>query len=311
MKPREAPAMFDRFSNALLRWLRVPPRPEPPLGAPGTERIFRSGRNALRLSLSLWAIKQVFALGGLIFGLWMLGQWTSMRGTEPASPPNPPPPVTVESPASDGTAATAEKKPRQRKPKATPRDVVEQISRKMPAGVFWLLTVLEGLSVVTFVVQIPVTFAIRRLDYEQRWYIVTDRSLRLRTGIWKMQEMTMSFANLQQITVTQGPLQRALGLADVRVQSAGGGGGGSHEPGHGQQGHSLHLGYFHAVDNAEEIRDLILERLRSFRESGLGDPDEARETPASDERPAVSADTLSAARELLAEARALRATRRG
>ena len=63
-----------------------------------------------------------------------------------------------------------------------------------------------------------------RLDYEQRWYVVTDRSLRLRTGVWSVREMTMSFANLQQITVTQGPLQRLLGLADVRFQSAGGGG---------------------------------------------------------------------------------------
>jgi hypothetical protein len=28
------------------------------------------------------------------------------------------------------------------------------------------------------------------------------------------------------------------------------------------------------VDNAYDIRDLILERLRQWRESGLGDPDE-------------------------------------
>ena len=40
---------------------------------------------------------------------------------------------------------------------------------------------------------------------------------------------------------------------------------------------SLHSGVFHAVDNAKGIRDLITERLRQFRESGLGDPDETRE----------------------------------
>ena len=82
----------------------------------------------------------------------------------------------------------------------------------------------------------------------------------------------MSFANLQQVVVTQGPLQRLLGLADVRVQSAGGGGD-THEKGGGD---SLHTGVFHGVDNAGEIRDLILERLRHFRETGLGDPHELR-----------------------------------
>ncbi len=74
----------------------------------------------------------------------------------------------------------------------------------------------------------PLTYAIRRLDVELHWYIVTDRSLRIRTGLVRLQETTMSFANLQQVEVKQGPLQRLLGLADVHVQSAGGG---SDQPG--------------------------------------------------------------------------------
>ena len=114
----------------------------------------------------------------------------------------------------------------------------------------------------------------------------------------------MSFANLQQVEVKQGPLQRLLGLADVHVQSAGGGG--EMRPGH--QGDSLHTGIFHSVNNATEIRDLILERLRQFRQAGLGDPDDhghptAPATPPTD---MASGDALAAARELLAEARALR-----
>jgi hypothetical protein len=36
----------------------------------------------------------------------------------------------------------------------------------------------------------------------------------------------------------------------------------------------MHQGLFHCVDNAEAIRDLILERLRRFREAGLGDPED-------------------------------------
>ena len=121
----------------------------------------------------------------------------------------------------------------------------------------------------------------------------------------------MSFANLQQVVMTQGPVQRFLGIADVLVQSAGGGGA-AH--GHPSQGGSLHAGYFHGVDNAAEVRDLILARLRHFRETGLGDPDEVRHSPppanlsASPTATAatVENEALLAARELLEEARLLR-----
>jgi uncharacterized membrane protein YdbT with pleckstrin-like domain len=133
----------------------------------------------------------------------------------------------------------------------------------------------------------------------------------------------MSFANIQQVVVAQGPLQRLLGLADVKVKSAGGGGGHPH-----QQGEDMHSGLFHSVTNAAEIRDLILERLRRFREAGLGDPDERLQmiAPTTDVPTAANAggvlthagarsshagvlspEALSAARELAAEARALRA----
>ena len=115
----------------------------------------------------------------------------------------------------------------------------------------------------------------------------------------------MSFANIQEVVVSQGPLQGLLGLADVKVKSAGGGGGGGHSK---DEGADMHSGLFHCVTNAPEIRDLILERLRRFREAGLGDPDEkpAIEAPAATSPAAFSPDALTAARELAAEARALR-----
>jgi hypothetical protein len=59
------------------------------------------------------------------------------------------------------------------------------------------------------------------------------------------------------------------------------------------------------VDNAPEIRDLILERLKRLRDAGLGDPDQAQgeiEAPSDTSPPPM----LEAARELLEEARALR-----
>lgn len=125
------------------------------------------------------------------------------------------------------------------------------------------------------------------------------------TGLWRLQESTMSFANLQQVEVKQGPLQQLLGLADVHVQSAGGGG--DHQ--RGQPGDSLHTGIFHTVNNAKEIRDPILERLRQFRQASLGDPDDHGHhaaTPGAVPAESTGGEAVVAARELLAEARALR-----
>ena len=102
----------------------------------------------------------------------------------------------------------------------------------------------------------------------------------------------MTFANIQGIRVNANPIERLLGLANVEVQSAGGGG--SHHA-HGIPS-SGHVAKFEGVDNAAVIRDLIVERLRVYRDSGLGEKTvETREPLA-----------LSAAREVLQETRALR-----
>ena len=173
----------------------------------------------------------------------------------------------------------------------------------------WVLDVAEGIGVAFFVASLPFTFLMVYLDYQLRWYIVTDRSLRIREGLLKVAERTMSFANIQNIAVHQGPLQRFFGIADLEVRSAGGG---SPKPGHEKKQEDLHVGKFRGVDNAEEIRDAILARVRQLKDSGLGDPD-AVHHEAQEARPhgrtEASADAVAAARELLAEVRALRARR--
>jgi hypothetical protein len=178
----------------------------------------------------------------------------------------------------------------------------KDVAARVPQFVFVLLWIGKGLGLVIYLGQLAVTYAAVRLDYEMRWYLVTDRSLRIRSGLWKVREMTMSFANLQQVMVSQGPLQRLLGIADVRVHSAGGGG--SSDP-HQGQGDNMHTGVFHGVENAFEVRDLILDRLRHFRETGLGDPDELAHLPPANS-PVSGAETVAAARELLVETRQLR-----
>jgi membrane protein YdbS with pleckstrin-like domain len=137
-----------------------------------------------------------------------------------------------------------------------------------------------------------VTLVSRRLNYGLRWYIVTDRSLRIRSGIIAIKELTMTYSNVQEIRVASGPLQLLLGIADVEVQAAGGGG-------DGKQGAGGHAGRFSGVAHAADIRDLIVERLRQYRDSGLGET-----APVAALQPASE---LAAARAVLGEARALRA----
>ena len=167
-----------------------------------------------------------------------------------------------------------------------------------------LLQYVELLGVTGFVLQLPFTFLLLRLDYHYRWYLVTDRSLRIREGVVQVREQTMSFANVQNLSTEQGPLQRLFGIADLKVRTAGGGGKSEGEDGDKKK--DLHLGYFRGVDDAEGIRDLILGRLRGLKDAGLGDPDEPAEPVARAETGPEAVPVLAAACDLLAEARALR-----
>jgi uncharacterized membrane protein YdbT with pleckstrin-like domain len=250
----------------LLAFLRVPPQPDPPSGAPGSTRIFQAAPNYFRYQLVTWGLGQAGALWGLFVGLTFLRYVPEFPGSG------------------------------------------------------WLLFA-EGMGIAFYVVQLPLTLLGVTLDYRMRWYIVTDRSLRVREGLVRVREQTMGFANIQNLSVRQGPLQRLLGIADLEVRTAGGGDGGGGKSHQQKKEQSLHLAYFRGVDNAEEIKTLILDRLRRLRGAGLGDPDEgeeddARWVPAVAE-PAGAATVpvgaglagetaVAAARELLAEARGLR-----
>ncbi|HSJ09280.1 MAG TPA: PH domain-containing protein [Longimicrobiales bacterium] len=165
-------------------------------------------------------------------------------------------------------------------------------------GVTTAVWLFEGGAIVAFVAQAAAALLLLRLDIEQRWYLVSNRSIRIREGLVRLHEKTMTLANVQHVSVKQGPLQRLLGIADVEVRTAGGGGSSSDKPG--EKKDDLHVAYFHGVADAEAIRDAVRDRLRASRDAGLGDPDDhdhATEAPTS---------LLESARELAGEARLLR-----
>lgn len=323
--------MYEPLRRFALNTLKVPHDPVAPAGDPGSLKVFRAGHNYLRLRLAGWVVAQVLALGGIVFWtVFLVVVERSLRESPPA-----PGAVAAQSavPApADGQAAPKRQdrrnaferfvenaaKEAERASKAKPdagrlerwyagyKQFAVEVGRLLPDWAFIWIWVLKIAGIGFYFVQLPVTYAVRRLDYEMRWYLVTDRSLRLREGVWSVQETTMSFANVQEVVVTQGPLQRLLGLGDVQVKSAGGGAS-SHQ--HHNESADLHTGKFHCVTNAPEIRDLILERLRKFRDAGLGDPEDKHAThhePAAVIATAPSGDVLAAAREAIAEAKALR-----
>ncbi len=301
--------MFDRIRSIVLRALRVPAEPTPPLGAPGSVRIFRAAPNFYRLRLVEWLLAQAGAAFGLglsiVFLFAVEAEIEQIRAQPPAPAAAAVAPADAPAQTAPASARRAKRPPRDRA--LEPFHQAARFAAGLPPWVLVVAHVLKIGAVLVFLAQLPFSYAAVRLEYEQHWYIVTDRSLRIRHGLVSVLESTMSFANLQQVVVHQGPLQRLLGLADVRVQSAGGGG---DQHGDKKHGESLHTGIFRGVANATEIRDLILERLRLFRETGLGDSDERRALDPAVPPVLVSRtapDTLAAAHELLTEARALRA----
>lgn len=108
-------------------------------------------------------------------------------------------------------------------------------------------------------------FAIQ-LRYDTTWYVLNERSMRLRRGIFIIQETTITFENIQNVSIKQGPLQRWFKISTIVVETAGGGG----KTKEGAES-ALHSGILEGIENANEIRDLLMTRMAQSRRSGLGD----------------------------------------
>lgn len=279
--------MLDRLEERLAALLRISPVPDPPAGTQGSARIFRAAPAYYRYRLALWALKQAGALSGLLLFFLLM--------TVPAAAP-----LVAEIPWDD--------LPLPEPARGVLRTILLHLSSEEPPAhpVVRLLASIEWIGAGIFLLQLPLTYMLLRLDYRMRWYILTDRSLRVREGVNRVREATMTFANIQNVAVRQGPVQRVLGIADLEVRTAGGGArqGNRHEAEAWGKAHSVHVAYFRGVADAEAIRDRILAHLRRMRDAGLGDPDDARATGATT---SWEEEAVRAARELRDEARALAA----
>jgi membrane protein YdbS with pleckstrin-like domain len=124
------------------------------------------------------------------------------------------------------------------------------------------------LALAVIVLPDVVAYVAIHLRYDSTWYVLSDRTMRIRRGIWQIHETTITFENIQNVAIRQGPVQRHYRIANVVVETAGGGSMDSH----GKSGRSSgHVGLLEGVDNATEIRQLILERWKLAKSAGLGD----------------------------------------
>ena len=105
------------------------------------------------------------------------------------------------------------------------------------------------------------------IKYDTTWYVLSDRSIRIRRGVWIIHETTITFENVQNVVSEQGPIERLLGIANVHIETARGGGGGHPHASNG----NLHTGIMEGIADAPGIRALVMERVKASRSAGLGD----------------------------------------
>lgn len=133
------------------------------------------------------------------------------------------------------------------------------------------------------------------LQMEMLRYILTDEAVRLRRGVIEIEEITLSFSNIQNVKLRQGFVQRIFGIADLVVETAGGG---VHEVGG-------HVGRILGVSDPAALREMILERARAFKGSGLGGP--VRASPRAGQGSALATTQAAALlREVVSDLREIR-----
>ena len=168
-------------------------------------------------------------------------------------------------------------------------------------GLWWVALLLFPVAFAIIVLPDIVVFIGLHLRFDTTWYVMTDRSLRIRRGIWSIEEVTITFENVQNISLQQGPLQRHYGIANLMVETAGG------SAPQGKHGQTMsHRGVIEGIADAKELRDRIMLRLRESKTAGLGD--EAHEHDAQhgvSRGPTWSAEHVAALRAIRDEARLL------
>lgn len=153
-----------------------------------------------------------------------------------------------------------------------------------PAGTLLAIPAL-GLAVLPDIL----AYVAIHLKYDTMWYVMNARSLRCRRGIWTIVEHTITFENVQNVDVHRGPIQHLFGISTIVIETAG-----ATEPEGSSHFAAGNKAIMEGITNPEEIRNLIMDRVRRSRGTGIGElPSE--EMPA---RPTWTPAHLQALREI-------------
>lgn len=134
----------------------------------------------------------------------------------------------------------------------------------------WIGLAAGPLMLVLIILPDLIAYVAIHLRYEATWYVMTDRAIRIRRGIWIIRETTISFENVQNVKLKQGPLQRHYGISDLIIETAGAG---TANP---KSGTTVgNQGVIEGIADAPRIRDVILRQLRASQLAGLGDEEHA------------------------------------
>jgi membrane protein YdbS with pleckstrin-like domain len=134
------------------------------------------------------------------------------------------------------------------------------------------------------------------LKYDTMWYVMNARSLRCRRGIWTIVEHTITFENVQNVDIRRGPIQHFFGIWTIVIETAG-----AAETERSSHFAGGNKAIMEGITSPEAIRNLIMERVRRSRGTGIG------ELPW-EERPAATMWTpahIDVLREIRADIRAI------
>lgn len=104
------------------------------------------------------------------------------------------------------------------------------------------------------------------LRYDTIWYGVSNRGVYIRRGIVVIVEHSITLENVQNVVVHRGPIEQIFGLSSITIETAGAAAGGEQD--------DLVVGnkaIMVGLEQADEIRELVMKRVKQSRSAGLGD----------------------------------------
>jgi len=129
--------------------------------------------------------------------------------------------------------------------------------------IMWLLSFHHGIVFVISLVLLTLCLLISipsviwiNLYYSSIFYTFTENEVIVERGIWWKNKSIVPYSRITNIDVRQGPLSRALGLWELRIQTAG-----YHIAQEG--GFGVAEAVLQGIKNLDEVESFILSRVRS------------------------------------------------